>query len=267
MDTNQANLSNLVGLWHKYGALRITAGGAPDMFSNSSWPHRCWLDLATPNNIVNTPSDVSFAAIEKPSIAPSVAPIVVPIFPVLTDTTAVKYNTKLEQWLITNGWQCQFEQSAMCLNLAGDNRQYQNYSPVTTTASRPDLTIKPVVTNDDVNNWVAIGSEAFGYQIDKAVIQPLVDDSNIELLLVSQSGINVASALLYKTGTIVGIHQIGVAQAAQGQGIARWLMQQLIERASKGQASAVVLQASMAGKPLYDSLGFKSQFVIKNYQK
>jgi len=263
MDINQANLTNLVGLWHKYGAVKVAAGGSPKMVSNHSWPHRCWLDLAQPNTMENTASEASFSAIEKRSMAPNI----VPIWPVLTGTMATEHCEKLEQWLTTHGWHCQFEQSAMYLDLTQGNDQPQNYGSVSAAANKQHLTIKPVVTSDDLNNWVAIGSEAFGYQIDKAVIQPLVQDSSVELLLVVHGGNNVASALLYITDTIVGVHQVGVTQAAQGKGIARWLMEQLIERAAKGQASAVVLQASAAGKPLYDSLGFKTQFVIKNYQK
>jgi len=259
MDFKQQNLANLIGLWHKYGAINVAAGEGAEIFSNISWPHRCWLNLPISQGEGITTSTSEFKAITSQSI--------VPVWSEPTPTLADEANISLEQWLITHGWHCQFEQSAMYLDLSQYTRDHKYGVAVSGQVSRTELMLTPVVTSDDVKDWVAIGSEAFGYQIDRAVVQHLVTDSTIELLLVNLDGKNIASALCYKTGTVVGLHQIGVATAAQGQGIARWLMQQLIDRAGKSQIKTIVLQASVAGKHLYDSLGFKTQFTIKNYQK
>ncbi len=71
----------------------------------------------------------------------------------------------------------------------------------------------------------------------------------------------------YKTGDTIGIHQVGVKPCFQGQGIARHLMAALLMRCQNWQAKRAVLQASSAGLPLYQSLGFNSQFIIKSYQQ
>ena len=63
------------------------------------------------------------------------------------------------------------------------------------------------------------------------------------------------------------MHQVSVSPSFQGQGIAKWLMINLLNQSVDWQAENIVLQASTMGKPLYDKLGFKGQFFINNYQK
>lgn len=86
------------------------------------------------------------------------------------------------------------------------------------------------------------------------------------MLLAEKDKEPVGTAILFYTGQVVGLHQLGVAQAAQGQGVARIMMHQLLALASESQARWMTLQASRKGLGLYEQPGFSRQGVVRNYQ-
>nr|WP_241242218.1 GNAT family N-acetyltransferase [Thalassotalea sp. G2M2-11] len=128
------------------------------------------------------------------------------------------------------------------------------------------LNIKSISTDNDIKQWVGIGSQAFGYDINFQVIQQLRRNSAIHLLLAWLDQTPVACGLLYQTDKVIGIHQVAIAPKYQGQGLAKQLMVEMINRCFELGGNYVVLQASSAGKPLYQKLGFHEQFIIDNYQ-
>lgn len=128
--------------------------------------------------------------------------------------------------------------------------------------------IKCLKDDIDIGVWIATGSEAFGYSIDENVIVPLLACGDVELLLAYNADSEpVATGLLLKTDGIVGIHQIGVPADHQGKGYATQMMRFLIQLAEKWQADYVVLQASEAGRAVYQRLGFVDQFLITYLQR
>lgn len=72
---------------------------------------------------------------------------------------------------------------------------------------------------------------------------------------------------MYKTGDVIGVHLIGVPAEYRGKGIARAIMNYVIQLSIEIGSQYLTLQASSAGEPLYRSLGFKEQFLIKNYRR
>ena len=261
MHIDEANLSNLTKLWHKYGSQPVEATTLPLMQANTRWPHRCWIDWKTPpdNDIGQLQGDVNDSRWVE-NIPEST---IFPLWPTVSannNRPGSKFEPQLiEQLLLDKHWYCAFEQTAMYLALPGDARHLPQ--------TRPEFKVNRVVTSDDIKTWADIGSEAFAYQIDLAVIQQLVNLDDIQLLLGWENGQAIASGLLYKTGDIIGVHQVGVKQAFQGKGFAKSFMLDLIDACTQWQGKYVVLQASQAGKPLYEKLGFKSQFLIKNFQR
>lgn len=127
--------------------------------------------------------------------------------------------------------------------------------------------LKQVKTTQDITLWIDIVSEAFGYSIDHVVIDKLSNEQDMQILMTHYNDQAIATAILYKTGDIIGIHQVGVKQDFQSKGFARVFMQEIIATCLLWQGKIIVLQASQAGKPLYESLGFKQQFLIKSYQQ
>jgi len=261
MHIDEANLSNLIKLWHKYGSQPVEAAKLPLLVANTGWPQRCWIDSrALPDgDSSQLQSDVNdnlwVENIPKSAIFP--------LWPTLRSNNNLpssKYEPQvIEQSLLDKHWHCAFEQTAMYLTLSSDAK----HSPRT----HPGFKVRPVNTCEDIKMWADIGSEAFGYQIDLSVIQRLVDDEEIQLLIGWDNGQAIACGLLYKTGDIIGVHQVGVKLAFQGKGFAKCFMLDIIVACSKWQGKHVVLQASQVGKPLYEKLGFKSQFLIQNFQR
>lgn len=260
MCIDQANVNNLKSLWKKYGSQRltfdknITTSNAPTQYINTHWPNRCWFDELIP------PNDCSWLnKVPKSTIFP--------VWLALNNEENTKRNSvaqlQIEKQLDNNNWHCILEQTAMSLLLTNDATELikNQFQP------RISFTIKKVETAQEITLWIDIIRESFGYNVDRVVIENLINDQDMQILMAYHYDEAIATAILYKTGDIIGIHQVGVKKSFQGQGFARTLMQEIIAVSLLWQGKQVVLQASPAGKPLYDSLGFKSQFSIKSYKK
>ncbi|MEW5057222.1 MAG: GNAT family N-acetyltransferase [Cycloclasticus sp.] len=259
MHINKANLSNLMGLWRKYGSRPNNEGALPLRHANIHWPHRYWFDENT-DDIAYPVQDYSNDSSWLNDVPDSA---VIPVWFVVSDNKngdATPFlQQHIEKQLLENNWRCVFEQTAMYKELPEE----VPCIPLT----RVGFQVIKARSSEDIKKWVGISSEAFAYDIDLPVIEKLFNDKDIQILVGWQDEQAVASALLYKTGDIVGIHQVGVKKAFQGQGIARYFMHKIIMAGALWQAKHIVLQASQAGQPLYESLGFRAQFTIKNYQR
>jgi hypothetical protein len=259
MHINEANLNNLNKLWHKYGSQTVKAPTLPLLQTNTRWPRRCWIDYKAQldGDRGQLQGDINDSEWVK-KIPDST---VFPLWPRMSthdNLPASKIESHIiEKCLLDNGWYCAFEQTAMYLALPGDVKHVPH--------SHSGFKVKPADTLEDIKVWVDIGSEAFGYQIDLSVIKKLVHVDNIQLLLGWENDQAIASGLLFKTGEIIGVHQIGIKKAFQGKGFAKCFMLDIIEACTQWQGKYVVLQASNVGKPLYEKLGFISQFLIKNF--
>lgn len=262
MHIDQANIYNLKNLWKKYGSEtlsnfnRVTEVDLPEYHINLHWPHRCWLD----DSIFLT--DLSWTK-NLPEAA------ILPVWPKLTgdklSAQVLTEQSQFEKQLAQNNWYCMLEQTAMYLTLpfAAPNSASEAYQ----VQPRAGFTMKHVKTRQDVNLWVDIVSDAFGYIIDPAIIEKLLTDQEVQILMAYQNEQAVASALLYKMDDIIGLHQVGVKSDFQGKGLARTFMQELLVACISWQGKHIVLQASQAGKALYESLGFTPQFLIKSYRQ
>lgn len=261
MHIDNANLSNLTALWHKYGSHPVKATALPLLQANTGWPHRCWIDSITrPGHGI---AQVQGGVYDSRWVENIPESTIFPVWPLMSannNMPASKLEPKIiEQVLLDKHWYCAFEQTAMYLALATD----AIHSP----QMRPGFKVKRADTPEDIKMWADIGSEAFAYQIDLSVIQQLINDDDIQLLLACENDQAIACGLLYRTGDIIGVHQFGVKQAFQGKGFAKCFMLDIIGACAQWQGTYVVLQASQAGKPLYEKLGFTSQFIIKNFER
>ncbi len=263
MDIDQANLNNLTGLWRKYGVQDITLGSQSDVIkisANQHWPHRVWQPAAILKTSLSDSNNLLGWLEQIPDVFTSQATLPVWPFDIQSTPLASGHNVShLEQQLALKGWQCAFEQTAMYLPIADINTQL--------FSKRDNFSIEQVSTSKQLQTWLNIASEAFGYPIDQHVFEKLIHDPSIQILLAVLDGEAVATALLYQDDAVIGLHQMGVGKSFQGKGIAKGLMHGLIVQCQQQESEHLVLQASQAGKPLYDSLGFKGQFGVKNYRK
>ena len=253
MHIDSANLNNLTQLWQRYGARSLYEDDQLQLRKNISWPNRVWADMARP---------VSGRSLEQTAKkAPDAA--LFPLWPTMTeDGSAAPQMTVDALVRQSRDWQPAVQHTAMALQL--DKQQPVNAQ----TVARYPVHIKCLSGNTDIAAWVATGSKAFGYTIDANVIAPLLACEDTQILLAYNEDCQpVATGLLFKTGDVVGIHQIGVPADHQGKGYATQMMRFLIQCAEKWQADYVVLQASEAGRPVYQKLGFVDQFLITYLQR
>ncbi len=233
---DQANIDNLTGLWRLMGAAQT-----PDGFHQSgSWPARYW------RNWTQRDERLSLAQIKH---IPTGC-----LFPVWQSGDDTR---ELEQQLSSQGFEVGLEQLAMVLPL-GDSLE---------TKDTHSLKLSLIKGPADAEVWADVCGRAFGYSLDARVIDQLQYQPNVEVLWAERDEQVVATAILYRTGPVVGVHQVGVPPEFQGQGVARAVMEVLLLRAKSLGAEYVSLQASAAGEPLYHKLGFQPQFKIRSYRR
>ncbi|WP_291326202.1 GNAT family N-acetyltransferase [Desulfovibrio sp. UCD-KL4C] len=238
----KANIDNLTSLWKKMGAKAKTASTQIEYYSALRWPNRCWFDWAIDTDSIDDIESV-LTLIKQDQIMP------------IWDKIGKKIG-KLEQSLINNGFSVMLEQTAMVLN----SKDFLKHDSSTSD-------IKSVSSLEDVETWVNVGSKAFGYQIDAQVISKLVSYDDIKLFIYYYENIPAGTALLHKTDKVIGVHQVGVSPEFQGKRIGSLLMKFLISVCKEWQGEFITLQASSAGKGLYERLGFRPQFMIRSYRR
>lgn len=262
MHIDVANLNNLTGLWKKYGFYVLKDGIGSVMLINPRWPHRCWyesppfVDDQRDNPLQPINDDAPLTGIPQSAI--------IPVWSLVNSRPAnlLPFQAEhdfLEKELIAQKWTCHFEQTAMFLELQDE------------TAIVPSVNagfrIRIVSSCEELALWVDVCEDAFDYDIEALVLEPLIGDKDIRMMLGDIDDQAVAAALLYKTGNTIGIHQVGVRKAFQGKGIASCLMNEVLVLCIQWGGKNAVLQASQAGLSLYRRLGFNSQFIIKNYRR
>ncbi len=234
----QSNIDNLTSFWKLLGAERYELNESAIIYASVDWPNRIWLDWE------HLPSSEGIAALlAKTKQVPQA------IVPVWRET-----NNKLTTTLYENGFKVLFRQTAMTLLLENEFEH------------RPkNLSFIEVSTSEEVIIWTHVAAESFGYYIPASSIRNIIGLPNLKLILAFREHVPVATGLLFENKGVVGIHMVGVLPTHRRLGIARELMYYLIMTARKSNIAYATLQASAMGKPLYEALGFESQFTITNF--
>ncbi|RBW41692.1 hypothetical protein DS885_15865 [Psychromonas sp. B3M02] len=118
--------------------------------------------------------------------------------------------------------------------------------------------VSTVRSDEGLKQWSEACSNAFGYDIDKQSINPLIDDKNATVLAFEVNSNIAGTAILYQSHKTMGIHQIGVLPQFQRCGIGKAIMLHLIAIAKHRGCDVMTLQSSQAGKNMYINMGFKA---------
>ncbi|AOW14372.1 hypothetical protein LPB72_03490 [Hydrogenophaga crassostreae] len=241
VDWADANVKNLFQLWQAMGADSRVRPDGSELFRSRGWPHRCWVMGATA---------LPVSAAELP-LNPDT------LYPQLPETI---HGHAMAPVIDALGMSEVFAQTAMVWR--------RNCWPVNALVqSERPLTLITPKGEDQVNTWVEVAALAFGYGIDNSIFHNLARHASAQLVLACAGERAVATALLFRTGKELGLHQFGVLPEAQGNGYASQLLQALLQPAFLRDCEAVTLQASVAGFPLYQKQGFESQFGIRNFRR
>ncbi|NIJ45221.1 ribosomal protein S18 acetylase RimI-like enzyme [Wenyingzhuangia heitensis] len=232
------NINNLTTLWKTVGTPFNAYFKSADFeyceIKNSEWPNRLWFNQPTNQKIID---------VLKNKAATTEAKITFPIW---------NLNNKDQQALLEqNGFKLKFEQIAMCLK-PNDLFEVEN-----------TVKIELVTNQNQATLWSDIFLQSFKYTISTETINKTL--KNVDYYLAYHNNIAVGTAIIFNTNNVAGIHSVGIPPAMRRKGYAAQIMKLLINKAIKNQAELITLQASNMGKNIYLNLGFKEQFLIKNY--
>ncbi|GET25907.1 GNAT family N-acetyltransferase [Prolixibacter sp. NT017] len=235
-----ANWENLTSLW-KTAATPFRGNFAGDVFDyaeigNSDWPNRLWFH-----------EDITQESVAKAleRIESSNTRFTIPYRDI--------YHSQSNQILEKNGFTKTFEQVAMSLPLTSPF-QLEN-----------KLDFRVISNPTDAKRWADIYPSAFGYRITEETL--LNTMGSIEYILALKQNQPVGTAILFQTGSIAGVHGVGVIPEMRRKGLAEGIMKFVLNKAINNGAEYATLQASVMGKGLYLKLGFDEQFTIRNYVK
>lgn len=111
---------------------------------------------------------------------------------------------------------------------------------------------------EDASDWASACGLAFGYDVDAKVIQGLLKDPNARVLAYIIDNKIAGTAISYRTGDTLGVHQVGTVPSYRKMGVAAALMEYLVHQAQHDGIDYISLQASQAAINLYEKLGFKA---------
>lgn len=230
----EANIDNLTRLWRSMDTLRLPEG----MLQSNRWPNKLWY----------APEHAPSAANLQPVLQTAPARVTLPIW-----VDDAPYADALH----TAGFTLASRHTAMALEpgrLAHPARR-----------ALTDYSLIQAASECDLETWTQVGSAAFGYHIDHQSTLALAAADGVALYLAYLEEHCAGTALLFDSDGVVGIHQVGTVPAFRGRGLARQLMYDLVAVAGAGRYH--VLQASAAGQPLYEQMGFDALFTIHNYHR
>ena len=232
------NIENLTSLWRTVGHCFNSYYKNSDFeyceIKGIEWPNRLWFN----QNVSQRTLDLS-----KEILAATPANIILPIWDI--------YDECNSEILESNGFKILFEQVGMSLK-AGKPFEIKD-----------DLKIQLVTNDFEAKLWSDLFIKSFGYLINfETIIKTLKE---INYYIAYHQGQVVGTAILHKTNNVMGIHSVGIPPEMRRKGYAEQIMKRLINLVVEDGSEHITLQASDMGKNLYLKLGFKEQFLIKNY--
>ena len=239
INTVQANIDNLTSLW-KTAALPFDAYVNNPLFhycdvTDSDWPNRLWFD----QDITEESLETGLKIIQKDR--PN--KLHLPYWDI--------YNSQSYDLIAAKGYPLKSEQAGMSLQLK---------EPF---ALKNSLQFRGITTEADAITWVTLFQQAFNYKINHRILMNTWN--KVHYFVAYHENQAAGTAILYLTGNIAGIHAVGVIPDMRRKGFADEIMRFILNRSIELKAAFATLQASKMGKDLYLKLGFRDEFLIKNY--
>jgi len=238
----QNNITNLTNLFKLMGSKEKEISNKKILNLSNSWPNRLWMPYDYNKNDLQEAINTN----EKEERSYILS---------LWERDEEIFQESIKE-LESKEYKVLFKQIGMHLDLNTVNIEENS-----------DLEIKLIEKKEDIKLWTKIASNSFGYEIDVNIIQKIAEDKNTYFLLAYKNDIAVATTLLYENSSVMGVHLVGVPKEYRAQGIAENIMKRAINISKDKKIDFMVLQASLLGLGIYKRLGFKENFMLRNYQK
>tara|TARA_R110002049_G_scaffold85550_6_gene217457 strand:- start:93 stop:863 length:771 start_codon:yes stop_codon:yes gene_type:complete len=237
-DSYAANVDNLTGLWQHFGSTAVQLPDNTTLHLSTAWPHRAWFNPhAQPQPLSRWKQAIEAAPPGSTFVVWDVA-----------HPAQQCWHKRLQSLGLAPG-----------ATLTGMNMPAADIAP----GNEALVSLKTITDSGQARLWAQLCGRSFGYPIDERVIAGVLDNPDIWIMAGLLRGQPVATTLLYRTGDVVGVHQVGVDPEQRGLGLARAMMQSALSAANKKwRPSRFVLQASEQGRGLYRQLGFRQQFTL-----
>ena len=122
-----------------------------------------------------------------------------------------------------------------------------------------DEEIRPIKTDDELNEWIGCLERVFGKKRSKALYERLSTHRGISLWGLYSAKIMVSTVLILTDGKTAGLHLIGTHPEFRHRGFGTKMTAFAVNRCFQEKNEAVVLLSSNMGKALYAQLGFREQ--------
>lgn len=212
------NLNNLNLFWQA-----LNASQQDGLFTHTTWPNKQWrADFSLPKGFALAPGQ--------------------------TFSTIAKHSTQdLSGYVVKS--------QLVVMNLSFEKEeQGQKQRHVNKTHQK----IIKLASGVSATTWATACGLAFGYEVDANVILRLLNNPNANVLSYMVDDHIAGTAISYKSGDTLGIHQVGTVPNFRKMGVAAALMEYLLTQAQHDDIDFVSLQASQAGMHLYKKMGFQA---------
>ncbi|TRX59999.1 GNAT family N-acetyltransferase [Fulvivirga sp. M361] len=239
MDIIKENIKDLTSLWQKVSeqANAYTTGEDFDFgeISYSAWPNKLWFHHDVNKRTLDSAKSLLLSHSTR---------LTIPYWDI--------YQSTAYELLEANGFEKLSEQVGMYLKLT---RTYEKAD---------ELELKKVTDDKDALLWSQLFEKAFNYHISHKLLFPVHPD--IDYLIAWQKNEPVGTALVHvNENGVAGIHAMGVIPEMRRKGFAEQMMTNILYEITEQGFNYATLQASTLGQGLYLKLGFKEQFIMKNY--
>lgn len=172
-------------------------------------------------------------------------------------------------------WDKKDENTISSIKLLKENGFDISYSQVTMILDaylsknilEDDLLINFVGSKEDIYTWVEVASNSFSFPIIYETIYKLSKNKNIDLLLIYKDNIPIGTALIFTNSNVVGIHFLSILPSYRGHCFSKNIIEEIVSFSKREEVQYVTIVVSEDSSSLYKKLGFKKQFVLKNYIK
>jgi ribosomal protein S18 acetylase RimI-like enzyme len=240
MDKVKANIENLTSLW-KTASEHFQTYYEGDGFAHSSIPDSQW-----PNRVWTTQKDLKVPLANIIEIMDKNG-LVLSYFDLPTSNNRKEIALMEDKGLSEKG-----VQHGMAIQLD------QSFDKPTR------LSFQMIKNAAEVKPWCNAFKQSFGYEISEETLYTTYQ--KIDYFNVYYQNKVIGTIILYITNGVAGIHSLGIIPEMRGKGFAREAMHFILNLAIEKEATVATLQASGMAKSMYESLGFYTQFIMRNYQ-